>query len=407
MSERKVTRRTRQSSSIPTTANVKTKSSRSQMSLSASRESKAQKTLSVSNRASKTECVQNKTCESKSGINGEKDHLYCVVARDCASRVYKTPAGLNAVVLPQNLLLFRGARPEFPNILVRPHVVAYFSDAATALHAYAQDDARRCVAYLLKSNVTLLDLSNFANIQHMHKLLEGKREEQRLLEVVTGFNITHLNQNDAWRLSRDCFYADKPPNEIRICTSGFLTEEDDQLDRFLSKRFAQLVCANGFDGWVIGTNLHRADLSPFHSEVMLCNASDKITHALSVSCVVYAMVIDAHLHSSESPFTTETTRAQVGPKASRLSKTAAMLQEAEARESTKRSSTSALGSHRSKQGGQGVRKSSKKSESGTKRSKTTLRSGPSIKSASSSTNTSGPSKRRSERLHSSRSRGGA
>jgi hypothetical protein len=133
-------------------------------------------------------------------------------------------------------------------------------------------------------------LSDADNIARLHTLLKSRPEERRLLEVVTGFARAQLTEHDAEWLSRGCFYAQKKPSDIRLCTEGFLTKEDIRTNTYLALRFAQLVCSMGFDGWVIGTNLVRADLSPFHAEVMLCNPNEKVTPDRHLHCSAYARI---------------------------------------------------------------------------------------------------------------------
>jgi len=222
------------------------------------------------------------------------DDVLCYLHRDCAV-VSLVMDGLHVVGIPQKTHVFRGTPAQNVMAFVPPaHQPAYYSDIDTA-RVYAQGDESRCVGYRAKRDIWLIDLSDAANIALLHKRLEG--EERLVFEIFTGYGRTRMMPEDVLNLNPSCYYKKKPKDEIRICTEGFMTEQDHKEGRYISRRMAEILCRMGnnatsssssssassssqpkpkLDGWVFGQTWRRGNGAPFHGEVLLCDPMDVV-----------------------------------------------------------------------------------------------------------------------------------
>jgi hypothetical protein len=221
-----------------------------------------------------------------------KDSLpqYCIVHRDCARSGFESAQGYRILVIPRNILLFRGRGPNDPVYIFpdkpRP---TYFSDALVAT-AYADNVDSQCGVFTFARDARLIDLSDVETVRRLHKNLTGTAKQ--LLEIMTGYARTRLafqgSDAEVFSIPASCSYAKKPPGEVRICTEAFLTVEDYLQREYTSLRLARILCELGFDGWVIGPTYKRASGADFHAEVMLCDPSQLVTPHPELHCSQYS-----------------------------------------------------------------------------------------------------------------------
>lgn len=214
------------------------------------------------------------------------DLVNCHVHHNCTTLGRVDPEGFHVLILDKRNLLFRGASGSSVLHLLPPDKPVFMGNVETAFHSYAEDQDDRCDVFRLRRNVELLDMSDLHNIRELTRTL--RYPDDHLFGIYTGYGRTNLTRDDAWSLDPQCIYRDKDPTAVRLCTSGYMTSEDEKKREHISLRVARAICAMGFDGWIIGTSHMRAGGSHFHPEVMLCRPNDLLIPLEDARCSEYA-----------------------------------------------------------------------------------------------------------------------
>jgi len=132
---------------------------------------------------------------------------------------------------------------------------------------------------LLMSAITTSEIKNLLDLTDpstFFQLLDfaAQRKDQnavKLIQYFSGAGATSLP--DIAKPAEPCKYQGKDPNMIMICSGGFFSLKDEQIDDYVALSMARWVCKMGFDGWVIGGEYKHAGANgdDFAPEIMLCN----------------------------------------------------------------------------------------------------------------------------------------
>jgi hypothetical protein len=205
------------------------------------------------------------------------DTLHCFRGQEGGVRMIHKETGFDVLRLPRGMYLFRGdaaGTTECAELGNQPP--SWWTDA-------------KCRTYRLHQDIDLLTLTSRRNLKRLldpdHPMLDERTK--RLLSVWSGYGHRTL-PSPFHLMSPYPIYVDKPPEEMRIHTHGFLDMESMRTQLPIAAELEHLFCRVladklGVQGWWVQPGIPRSyerHVVEFHNEVvLLCKPST------FVSCV--------------------------------------------------------------------------------------------------------------------------
>ena len=183
--------------------------------------------------------------------------------------------GYSVVSLPKDANIYHG------NDRAHARNFSFYGPMNTA---YVYGRRNKVSEYKTNQRITLLDLSSHSNLFHLvHDESRFSDDELFELRVYTGYNVEYypdLNPPAVQTLEdgrlHELHFLKCRRNHLypfQMCTSAFLTSDDESKELHLARKILQLICEKfELDGFINFGILHEAHTNnKFHAEIGLCN----------------------------------------------------------------------------------------------------------------------------------------
>ena len=230
------------------------------------------KSLTLKGKKCKNDAIEGDSfcrLHSKRGVDRECIHLLC------GKSVHIN--GLTIKIIPKDYFLFRSqnGNTEWGN---------WFTTREIAQIYLQSWHYTNCNKYVTRRDVQLVDVSDVDTIEQVLKSNLLSDEEKSVVINVTGYGLTEV-PTTSYSLSTITPYTNKNPKTLAFIPVGYHSVGDFLAGVYINKRFAQIVCKLGYDGWYVGRGRVQDTSLPaggtmLSEEVMLCNPQDVLERTM-------------------------------------------------------------------------------------------------------------------------------
>jgi hypothetical protein len=207
--------------------------------------------------------------------------------------------GFPSWILPKRALLYRGITKKAQTHEWIGNTYNFPTDGRPLFFGLKPYTAMRyststCSVFEVLEEIRLLDVFHPDTLKTLSMTLQG--EELQIFQLVTGYGLEEVTDKQFPNAIGHLMGYKKRKNKAVKNQEGYFQSADKEKRLYTDARFALIVCALGYDGWVVFDNeVDVVDMNEFdeleifprshHEEVVLCKPANLLRYKPSLTCL--------------------------------------------------------------------------------------------------------------------------